>query len=156
VPVPRAVLLARRNSSFPWKHPSEVVLGASDHVHQAKCGPALLNSDGTEQRDAYGFAVLPWIKCCMLVDLVGKHSDATHCKGNLVNHGNDAVTYLRQWYHHVLKSNCARIYEKHWFPSNNVRVWLQVHPKGPLVRLLVSACLLHRCCFVAVPALCGC
>ena len=139
--VPHAVTVARRHHSFPWKHPNEVVLNEQDHVHHAVCSCTAKLEDGTREKDKYGFPVIQTIKCCMLGD---KHADATHAKGCLYNADHSVVAHLRKWYDHILKTNCGKLYQDRWFPAGK-RVWLQVHPRGPLVRLLVSAC--HYTCF---------
>lgn len=93
-------------------------------------------ADGTQEKDKYRFPMIQSIKCCMLAD--DKRADATHAKGCLYNSEHSVVTHLRKWYDHILKTNCGILYKDRWFPAGK-RVWLQVHSRGPLVRLLVSA-----------------
>ena len=133
--VPAAVTVARRHHNFAWKHPSEVSLDEQDHVHRAVCCGSARLEDGTREKDKYGFPVVCSIKCCMLGD---KHADATHAKGVLYNAEHSVVQHLRKWHDHILRTNCGSLYKDLWFPAGK-RVWLQVHPRGPLVRLLVSA-----------------
>ena len=151
--VPHSVVVARRHHSFPWKHPSEVVLDELDHVHRASCSASARLEDGTREKDKYGFPVIQTIRCCMLGD---RHADATHPKGSLYNAEHSVVAHLRKWYDDILKTNCGNLYQDRWFPAGK-RVWLQVHPNGPLVRLLVSACDLAcmLCCVVICNVLHG-
>lgn len=137
--VPHAVLIARRSPTFPWRHPKEVSLTDQDHVHRALCAHAAKLPDGTLEKDKYGFPMTPSLKCCMLGD---KHADVTHAKGCLRDDEHRAVILLRKWYNHVIHTNCGKLYWDLWFPAGK-RVWLQVHSRGPLIRLLVCTCYLH-------------
>ena len=135
--VPTSVLYARRNRNCYWQHPSEVQLDRKiDLVHQAKSTYPILDSNGEEILDGYGFPTFPQIRCCMLVDIVRKKADAMHPKGTLVHHSNEAVELLKSWYRHVMNTNCYTLHKQHWFPPGK-RVWLQVGPRGPLIRLQV-------------------
>ena len=132
--VPHAVVVARRYPSFPWQHRNEVQLGPADHVHQALCASTAKFEDGTEETDKYGFPMIPSIRCCMLGE---KRADATHVKGILRNEDHSCVYHLRAWLNHVVNTHCGHLYKDRWFPADKKRVWLQVHPRGPMIRLLV-------------------